>query len=212
VVGLGIDVQVSRNCPFTAIDESGGFLDGGWICRPEDLAVVVTRLQDYGAVVVGIDAPRVPRAVPRALAFRSGAWRANGGLGWGRHCEVVIKSLGLGNPQWTPLAPDAPEWMKLGFSLFEAASQAEEVFEVFPTATYRALSDLEVPVTAPVHLGLAASGPKDMLDAAAAAVTALRVARGEGCEVGGGDGLGTIALPRPLTKPELANPVHRWPG
>jgi hypothetical protein len=57
-----------------------------------------------------------------------------------------------------------------------------------------------------------APGPKDMIDAVAAAATVLAFARGEGAEVGGGDGLGTIVLPRALTGSELNHPVHRWPG
>ncbi len=54
-------------------------------------------------------------------------------------------------------------------------------------------------------------GPKDMLDAVAAAFTVRVSADGRGSEVGGGDGLGTIVLPRPLTDLEKISAVHHWP-
>mgnify|MGYP005849327221 CR=1 FL=1 len=41
-------------------------------------------------------------------------------------------------------------------------------------------------------------GVKDMLDASVAAITVFEFVKGHGCEVGGGDGLGTILLPRKL--------------
>lgn len=81
-------------------------------------------------------------------------------------------------------------------------------FEVFPTATYAALDG--APGGGEVTLPLAAMrpGPKDMLDAAAAAYTLVRLHRGEGAEVGGGDGLGAIVLPvRPRP-----HPVLDWPA
>ena len=134
--------------------------------------------------------------------------------GKGRHCEVAVRSLNLANPQWTPLMDDAPEWMRLGFELFRAAEKAgpARLLEVFPSATYRALPELEAQPTVRIPLDAFRPGPKDMLDAVTAALTTLQVARGAGCEVGGGDGLGTIGLPRPLTPSEAANPVLRWPG
>lgn len=53
-------------------------------------------------------------------------------------------------------------------------------------------------------------GPKDMLDAVVAALTGMEFLAGRGQEIGSGDGLGTIVLPRPITKP-IAE-VLRWPG
>lgn len=53
-------------------------------------------------------------------------------------------------------------------------------------------------------------GPKDMLDAVVAALTAMEFRQGRGQEVGGGDGLGTIVLPRPIISPIAA--VMKWPS
>ena len=52
--------------------------------------------------------------------------------------------------------------------------------------------------------------PKDMLDAAIGALTVREFEAGRGCEVGGGDGLGTIILPRPI--PEPIEAVLTWPA
>ena len=54
-------------------------------------------------------------------------------------------------------------------------------------------------------------GPKDMLDAWVAAATVREFVEGRGAEVGGGDGLGTIVLPRPIREPAI-DEVMRWPG
>jgi hypothetical protein len=53
-------------------------------------------------------------------------------------------------------------------------------------------------------------GPKDMLDAWVAAATVREFVEGKGTEVGGGDGLGTIILPRPLPEPVIGE-VLEWP-
>jgi hypothetical protein len=49
-----------------------------------------------------------------------------------------------------------------------------------------------------------------MLDAMVAASTVREFVEGRGVEVGGGDGLGTIILPRPLPDPVI-NEVLDWP-
>ena len=43
-----------------------------------------------------------------------------------------------------------------------------------------------------------------------AAATVREFEEGRGTEVGGGDGLGTIILPRPLPEPEI-DEVTKWP-
>ncbi len=53
-------------------------------------------------------------------------------------------------------------------------------------------------------------GPEDMLDSIVAAFTVREFWEGRGCEVGGGDGLGTIVLPRPA--PDEPKRVHAWPA
>jgi hypothetical protein len=209
---IGIDVQIRRRCPFVVLDASGTAVESGWLPSSTDsassLGDLVDGLRASGPVHVGIDAPRMPLPELRRVGFRGGRWGPLQGRGLGRHCEVVVRSLGLANPQWTPLAGEAPPWMELGFALFRAAGSADRVVEVFPSATYRVLRS---PLRLTVDLSAFGPGPKDMLDAAAGAATVLALYRGAGCEVGGGDGLGTIALPRPLTEKEAASPVHRWP-
>jgi hypothetical protein len=141
------------------------------------------------------------------MCIRDSRWTRDEGR-LGRHCEVAVKALGLGNPQWTPLRADAPAWMELGFALFRAVEKTGAgAHEVFPSVTYRQLDETAVapPVTLPLT-GMAA-GPKDMLDAVAAAYTVWRLDAGDGAEVGGGDGLGTIVVPGAV--PE--HPVLGWP-
>ena len=201
MVFIGVDVQINRGCPVAVLDRAGRLVASEWLDSDAGaagrLSSLVERLKHNGHPTwVGIDAPREPLREARVHGFRSGLWGPLKGRGLGRHCEVVVRSLGLANPQWTPLAEEAPDWMQLGFALFQAASDADRVVEVFPTATYRALAQ---PVRVEIDLAACAPGPKDMLDAVAAAATVMTLADGRGCEVGGGDGLGTIALPRPLT-------------
>jgi len=77
----------------------------------------------------------------------------------------VISAQRLANPQWTPLCDAAPEWMRLGFALFDALRELVHVFEVFPSVAY---GQLEGDLTATMQLNYAhfQRGPKDMLDAA----------------------------------------------
>jgi hypothetical protein len=206
---LGIDVQVRRGVPVVVMDADGLVREAAWHDHrraPAELVHLVERLGP-GRCQVGIDAPRRPLPRPRRWSFRAGRWE-RGDARAGRHCEVAVKSLGLGNPQWTPLRRDAPDWMILGFALFRAAERAgAAVHEVFPSAAYRQLDgrgDLP-PVTLP--LTAMAPGPKDLLDAVAAAYTVRRWHAGDGAEVGGGDGLGTILLPCAVAD----HPVLRWP-
>lgn len=127
----------------------------------------------------------------------------------GRHCEVVISACKLANPQWTPLAARAPMWMQLGFALFAAFDDVAALHEVFPSASYR---QLDSATSASLELDFAhfARGPKDMLDAALGALTVREYMRGNGCAVGGGDGLGTIILPRALALDTSG--AHAWPS
>ena len=98
--------------------------------------------------------------------------------------------------------------MRLGFELFAGLVGALRVHEVFPSASYCLLRDQFLPVQ--VDLGAFADGPKDMLDAYVCAATVLEFESGRGCRVGGGDGLGSIVLPRPL--PEPIEAVLHWPS
>ena len=134
---------------------------------------------------------------------RSGSER-----GYGRHCEVAVKALGLGNPQWTRSLGDSPPWMRLGYDLFSVLESLALTCEVFPSASYRMLELIEHP---PIQLCLKGfeGQTKDMLDACTAAYTSWAFQTGRGIAVGGGDGLGTIVLPE---KVGLDHPVLTWPG
>ena len=96
----------------------------------------------------------------------------------------------------------------MGFRIFKALESNKIAHEVFPTASYMILEgapgarlDLSFDKFRP--------GPKDMLDAAIGALMAREFEAGRGCEVAGGDGLGTIILPRPISEPIYA--VMSWP-
>jgi predicted nuclease with RNAse H fold len=98
--------------------------------------------------------------------------------------------------------------MKVGFRLYVALSGEPDVHEVFPSASYNQLAAEERAVLS-INLKGFADGPKDMLDAYVAAYTVHEYLAGRGVAVGGGDGLGTIVLPRPLAK--NCDAVSRWP-
>lgn len=208
---IGIDVQAARGCPFAVVDESSRMIDAGWIPTAQLAASVQDLATRFRSAVFAIDAPRMPLVTPRDWYWRKGKWsrRTNHEKGSGRHCEVVIAAHRLANPQWTPLAATAPAWMQHGFSIFAALQGRAECLEVFPSASYRMLNgshDVRIDIT----LAEFAPGPKDMLDAVVAARTALEYIRGRGQEIGGGDGLGTIVLPRRIDAP-IAE-VMQWPG
>jgi hypothetical protein len=216
---LGIDVQTLRGCPYVVLDQAGEPVDSGWLGGSigdlvRGLSDVVERYRKTGRswLGVGIDAPREPLPSPRQWFWDGprARWRPRRSSeeGNGRHCEVVIAAHRLANPQWTPHRTPFPEWMRLGFALFAAMAKRAQVFEVFPSASYTMLQDGSS-VRIGVRLSGFAKGPKDMLDAYVAAATVREFAQGRGCEVGGGDGLGEIILPRPLVEP--IEGVLRWP-
>lgn len=210
---IGIDVQHARSCPFAVLNtRTQRVVENGWIATGDLVKEVQSLASCHEGAVFAIDAPRRPLPTPRTWYWRnkSGWYRGTGSeKGRGRHCEVVIKAYELANPQWTPLAIDAPEWMRNGFEIFGALEDRARALEVFPSASYRMLDeDIDIEVNVPLSGFL--QGPKDMLDAIVAAVTAGEFLAGRGQEVGGGDGLGTIVLPRPITKP--ACDVLGWPA
>lgn len=207
---VGLDVQIRRGVPMVVMDGDGVVREAAWTDHRQAPRALVGLIDRLGPARcrVGIDAPRMPLRRLRRWSYRAGSWSRDEGR-LGRHCEVAVKALGLGNPQWTPLRRDAPAWMLLGFALFRAAERAgARAHEVFPSVTYRQLDGrlASPPVTLP--LTAMAPGPKDLLDAVAAAYTVWRLEAGDGAEVGGGDGLGTIALP--CAVPD--HPVLHWPA
>jgi predicted nuclease with RNAse H fold len=122
----------------------------------------------------------------------------------------VLKALGIANPQWTRLIPECPEWMSTGFKLFEALSAESDVYEVFPSASYHQLAG-DRGARFGISLEDFHRGTKDMLDAYVAAFTVHEYLAGRGEAVGGGDGLGTIVLPRPVS-PNASRDLLTWPG
>jgi predicted nuclease with RNAse H fold len=218
LLSVGIDVQVRRGCVLATMNEDGEVIQSVWLGVQDQspargLRAVLEELASRQvSFAVGIDAPRTPLTGPRTHSFRRGLWTTDQQSGClGRHCEVVISSLRLANPQWTPMADTAPDWMKIGFELFRVAEEFGEVHEVFPTASYRALATYGSPRVA-LSLESFAPGPKDMLDAVISALTVREYCLGRGSQVGGGDGFGTIILPCPLNDHQLRSLVHKWPG
>jgi hypothetical protein len=100
--------------------------------------------------------------------------------------------------------------MQLGFKLYSALKGHAIVHEVFPTASYALLQgNTDVRINA--NFSACRPGPKDMLDSWVAAATVREFVNGKGTEVGGGDEMGTIILPRPLPEPVI-NEVLTWPS
>ena len=215
---IGVDVQTTRGCPFAILEEDGNVINDGWVeqAAPDDIVAAlreIARRYKFGENVVAfaVDAPRAPLPTPRKWYWRRNRWRQcrPKDQGAGRHCEVVIAAHRLANPQWTPSRPPFPRWMELGFAIFKGLYSEFEIYEVFPSASYRMLKGDDL-TTITVRVGNFTQGPKDMLDAYVAAATLREFVQGRGCEVGGGDNLGSIILPRPLEAP--IDGVLKWPG
>lgn len=211
---VGIDIQVSRKCSFAVINDRNNVVDSGWFSGEEDEAIgLIKKLVDtFSQVEIGIDAPRMPLNSKRQWYWNRSKrkWEKRGSQkGYGRHCEVVISAHRIANPQWTPLKDKAPSWMKLGFNLFSELKDIVQVHEVFPTASYALLQGIK-DVRIIADFSVCKPGPKDMIDAWVASATVREFADGRGCAVGGGDGMGSIILPRPLPEP-IIEEVLTWP-
>ena len=212
---MGIDVQTKRKCAYLVLDRKGiscysSWLEGesnGEICKN-----IIKIINEVSLIAIWIDAPRVPLSVPRKYFWNRNHWRTRreGEPGFGRHCEVILKSLKIANPQFTPIRGKCPPWMELGFALFSCLGDREGVFEVYPTASYAILRGRTNPKVT-IDFGNFSPGPKDMIDACISAITVLEYLEGHGCEAGGGDGLGSIILPGPIPI-EDAHPVLCWPS
>ncbi|MCX7874602.1 MAG: hypothetical protein N2321_00385 [Melioribacteraceae bacterium] len=196
----GIDVQIKRGCSYYIIDTNKKYFSSGWIKDqiPQSFRNLFLDLtKNYNELVaIGIDAPRMPIDKLRKRSFnkKTNSWTNNSDEKLGRECEVIIKSYNIANPQWTRTIKDLPEWMKLGFSIYNALKDFPFVYEVFPSASYRMLEKENVKYE--LCLNNFSSGMKDMLDASIAAITVYDFLKGRGCEIVGGDGLGTIVLQR----------------
>ena len=216
---IGVDVQLQRPCAFFVLDEDLVEVESGWLGN-EDIPAACRSLQELAArhhaesgrpPAVGIDAPRMPLPALRRYYWKGGQWteKTPAEKGYGRHCEVAVKALNIGNPQWTRPLDQSPLWMRLGFALFDSLADYQHVFEAYPAASFHMLHKQPQPR---VTLSFAhfQPGPRDMLDACLAALTVHQFIHGLGSQVGGGDGLGTIILPVPLPVPPDHAVLH-WP-
>ena len=142
---VGIDVG-QRKCAICLLDSEGEVRETGWAQADEAAALVDRTCERLGQMVeecsdvrIGIDAPRQARPEPRRWYWnsRKADWRKrrSSDKGNGRHCEVVVAALRLANPQWTPVRKQAPEWMNVGFGLFDRLEKLGETYEVFPSAS-----------------------------------------------------------------------------
>lgn len=196
----GVDVQINRGCCYYIIDQNKNYVTSGWIKEniPQSFENLFLKISnnDPKEIAIGIDAPRMPINKMRTRYFdkKSNSWIEKTAQSTGRECEVIIKSFKIANPQWTRTFEESPEWMKLGFSLFDSLKDFPFVYEVFPSASYKMLEIENIKYE--VCLNEFNGGVKDMLDASTAAITVYEFVNGRGCEVGGEDGLGTIVLPR----------------
>lgn len=198
----GIDVQINRGCCYYIIDKNKKYVTSGWIKEkiPQTFQKLFIELSDNqtDSIAIGIDAPRMPIKKLRSRNFnkQTNSWTENSDAKVGRECEVIIKSCGIANPQWTRTLNDSPDWMKLGFSIYKSLKDFPFVYEVFPSASYKMLEKENLAYE--LCLNNFTGGIKDMLDASVAAITVYEFVYGRGCEVGGDDGLGTIVLPRKI--------------
>lgn len=203
----GIDVQINRGCCYYVLDKEKIYITSGWLKEniPQSFRKFFIDISgnDINTIAIGIDAPRMPIKKLRKRSFdkKINSWIEKGDEKFGRECEVIVKSYNLANPQWTRTHAESPDWIKLGFSIFEALKEFPFVYEVFPSASYKMLRDQNIKYE--LSLNSFATGVKDMLDASVAAFTVLEFINERGCEVGGEDELGTIVLPRKLKLEKL---------
>ena len=196
----GVDVQISRGCSYYILDNNKNFITSGWVKEkiPQSFKDIFLKIigNNSKQIAIGIDAPRMPLDKLRKRSFdkKTNSWIEKGDEKLGRECEVIIKSYNLAYPQWTRTYAKSPKWMQLGFKIFSELKDFPSVYEVFPSASYRMLEKEKLKYE--LCLNDFVSGVKDMLDASVAAITVYEFLSGRGCEVGGGDGLGTIILPR----------------
>ena len=198
----GIDVQIKKGCCYYIIDNMNKYIDSGWVKSNniKDFKEIFSMYTDKNLedIAIGIDAPRLPLDKLRNRYFNriNKSWTVKTVESIGRECEVIINSYRIANCQWTNTYDKSPDWMKLGFSIFENLKKFPFLYEIFPSASYTMLKD-DSP-TYEISLKNFKSGVKDMLDASVGALTVKEFIEGRGEEVGGEDGLGTILLPRKI--------------
>ena len=210
---IGLDIQNRRDCSYAVLDNHATFIDSGWFpSTGAENVEILKKWSKSGRIYVGIDAPRMPLITKRKWYWnrKKRQWeKREAQKGYGRHCEIVISAHRIANPQWTPIKGKVPEWMNLGFKIYSTLEGFAKIYEVFPSASYSLLQGVK-DVRINADFSACKSRPKDMLDAWVAAATVREFVKGKGTKVGGGDGLGTIILPRPLPEPVIKE-VLEWP-
>lgn len=211
---VGVDVQGDEL--IVAFRRDGSFIPPARVVATGEEVrdhALLLRQNPQEPVVVAIDAPRRYLNTARLWALNDAGdgWiAANLTVGAGRHCEVVVRRLGIANPQWTPLSTQPIPWITLGQGVFTACEAAGfTTIECFPTASYTRFGHMDniefhIPGRMFAHSRLA----HDVLDACVAAMTADMFVAGQATELGGGDGYGTIVVPGVL---QLPFPVYPNP-
>jgi hypothetical protein len=106
---MGIDVQIRRRCPYLILNHKKICVSSGWLERDSkdgicgNLLQLINALENngIGTIAIGIDAPRVPLSTTRKYFWdgKRNRWKGKSGQrGYGRHCEVILKSLNIANP------------------------------------------------------------------------------------------------------------------
>jgi predicted nuclease with RNAse H fold len=208
---VGVDVQGDKL--IVAFRRNGEFLPPARVeLHAERVLNEALRLRQNKKepVVAAVDAPRFYLNGARQCRLNKANIWENANLQGGRHCEVIVRKLGLANPQWTPQAHAPSEWICLGQKVFKAFEDTGlKAIECFPTASYARLGKmpgtaLNVPGEMFAHCrGLA----HDVLDSCVAALTTDLFAARNATELGGGDGYGTIVIPGVVEVPYPAFPT-----
>jgi predicted nuclease with RNAse H fold len=202
---VGIDVGgAAVHC--VVLDESCRLIDGRVL--PSEAWSKLEALA-HGATAIAVDAPS---------SLSTGPHAADAGLSrkfrLARCCEIALgREHGLWVPWVTPIAGAAvPGWMQVGFGLYQALVAAgHRPIEVYPHAGYQVLAGGRLPskrtiagVRARASLlrkeGVGAEGMQlwthDALDAALAALLAVRAHEGTAMPVGCGHDHSAIWIPR----------------
>jgi hypothetical protein len=146
----GIDVQIKRGCCYYIIDENKKYVASGWIIDniPQSFKELFfqTCRHNPNELAIGIDAPRMPTEKLRTRYFdkTNNIWIEKSNASKGRECEVIIKSYNITNPQWTRTYEESPEWMKLGFLIFNSLKEFPFVYEVFCLSLLKCEMNLSV--------------------------------------------------------------------
>ena len=198
---IGLAPGLAGRTAFAILDGAGNFLDAGFF--EGSLPTELTRQIEAGlasglAVVFGVDAARHALTRLRYWNWEPTAehWvRLLRGADTGRHAEIILRAHGFRGTRWSVTA--APIYQAL------QALPGTVIYEVCAEAAFQAMD----PGSPPPEPSAAAGASLE--HATLAATTSREFFAGRGQEIGGGDGLGTIILPRPLRR--RVEGVLEWP-